>query len=78
MPTKSELADEFLRQIETRGEQLRLDRESRAIVLKSDTEQRRVSLWRLDVMIFQFLAAHAAIASVTASEVLNEVLARLG
>jgi hypothetical protein len=72
------MADAFLRDIEARGEKLGLDRNSRAIVLTSETSQRRVSLWRLDVMIFQFLVAHAALTTVTASDVLNEILSRIG
>jgi hypothetical protein len=78
MSKKSDLADAFLRDIEDRGETLKIDRESRAIVLRSESEQRRLTLWRLDLMIFQFLAAHAALASATATEVLNEVLSRIG
>jgi hypothetical protein len=39
--------------------------------------QRRVSLWRLDVMIFQFLAAHAALYSVpTEGEVVLRMTSR--
>jgi hypothetical protein len=71
------MADAFLRDIEAHGETLELERSSRAIVLKSNKNKRRVSLWRLDVMIFQFLAAHAALTTVTASDVLNEVLSRI-
>ncbi len=77
MSTKSEMADAFLRHIEAHGEKLELERTSRAIVLKSNKNKRRVSLWRLDVLIFQFLAAHAALTSVTATDVLNEVLSRI-
>jgi hypothetical protein len=77
MSTKSEMADEFLRDIEAHGEKLELERNSRAIVLKSNKSKRRVSLWRLNRMIFHFLAAHGALAMVTASDVLNEVLSRL-
>jgi hypothetical protein len=77
MSAKSEMADAFLREIEAHGEKLELERISRAIILKNSKSKRRVSLWRLDVMIFQFLAAHAALTTVTASDVLNEILSRL-
>jgi hypothetical protein len=77
MNTKSELADAFLRDIEANGEKLELERSTRSIVLKSEKTKRRVSLWRLDIMIIQFLAAHAALTTVAASDVLNEVLSRI-
>jgi hypothetical protein len=77
MPTKLELADAFLQDIEAHGEKLELERSTRSIILKSDKTKRRLSLWRLDVMIFQFLAAHAALTTVTATDVLNEILSRI-
>jgi hypothetical protein len=77
MPTKLEMADAFLQDIEAHGDKLELERSTRSIVLKGDKTKRRLSLWRLDVMIFQFLAAHAALSTVAASDVLNEVLSRI-
>jgi hypothetical protein len=77
MPTKQEFAKEFLQDLESHGEKLVYARDSQKIILQSDKEEKRVPLWRLDVMIFQFLAAHAALAHASVSEVLDEVLSTI-
>jgi hypothetical protein len=77
MPTKHDLAKEFLQELESHGERLVYARDVQKIVLKSDAEERRIPLWRLDVLIFQFLVAHAALAHTTVHEVLDEVLSAI-
>jgi hypothetical protein len=77
MSTKTDLADAFLREFEDQGEKLSFRWDSQKIVLKNDKEKKRVPLWRLDLMIFQFLAAHAALTQVSVNEVVDEVLTRI-
>ena len=77
MLDKHELATQFLKELESNGEKLLYARESQKIVLQNDKEVRRLPLWRLDTLIFQFLAAHAALAHANVSEVLDEVLSNI-
>ena len=77
MLDKHELATQFLKELESNGEKLVYARESQKIVLKSDKEVRRLPLWRLDTLIFQFLVTHAALAHANVSEVLDEVLSNI-
>jgi hypothetical protein len=77
MLDKHELATQFLKELESHGEKLLYTRESQKIVLQSEQEVRRLPLWRLDVLIFQFLVAHAALAHASVSEVLDEVLSTI-
>jgi hypothetical protein len=77
MPDKHELATQFLQELESHGEKLLYARESQNLLLQSKQEVRRLPLWRLDTLIFQFLAAHAALAHTSVSEVLDEVLSAI-
>jgi hypothetical protein len=77
MVDKHELAEQFLQELARQGEKLRYARDSQKIVLQSDKEVRRLPLWRLDILIFQFLTAHAALAHTSVSEVLDEVLSKI-
>jgi hypothetical protein len=77
MPTKTDLAGAFLKEIEDHGEKLDFAWDSQKIVLKRDQAAERVPLWRLDLMVFQFLAAHAALSQASVTEVVDEVLSRI-
>ena len=77
MPTKQELAKEFLDEIEGRGGKLSCSRDTKKIVLKSEKEVKRLSVWRLHIMIFQFLTAHAAMSYASVSEVVDAVLSSI-
>jgi hypothetical protein len=77
MPTKKELAGAFLQEIEDHGEELDFAWDSQKIVLKGKQAEQRVPLWRLDLMVFQFLVAHAALAHASVSDVVDEVLSQI-
>jgi hypothetical protein len=77
MPTKQELATEFLHEIEGQGEKLTFTRETKRIVLKSAKEAKGLSLWRLHWMILQFLTAHAALSYASVSDVVEALLSSI-
>jgi hypothetical protein len=77
MPTNKELAGAFLQEFEAHGEKLDFAWDSQKIVLKSNQTEERVPLWRLDLMVFQFLAAHAVLTQVSVADVVDEVLSRI-
>jgi hypothetical protein len=74
LPNKHHLAEEFLHELAEHGEQLSGLKGTETFVLKSKEGESRVPFWKVDVMVFRFLAAHAALAYASVSEVVEEVV----
>jgi hypothetical protein len=72
-----ELAREFLHELSDHGEELSFAGDSEKVVLKDGDCERRVPFWKIDVMVFQFLAAHSLISQVSVADVLAEVLSMI-
>jgi hypothetical protein len=73
-PSKRELAEQFINELSEQGQQLSGRKGGETIVLKSKEGEHWVHFWKLDVMVYRFMAAHAALAYASVSEVVNEVL----
>jgi hypothetical protein len=72
-----ELAKEFLHELADQGEQLAFANDSETVVLKDGACQQRVPFWKIDLMVFNFLSAHALLTQVSVSDVLAEVLSMI-
>ena len=75
-PKPEDLAKEFLHQLEDHGETL-VFADSNKVVLKEGGRVRRLPFWKIDLMVFQFLAAHSLLSQVSVSDVLSEVLSMI-
>ena len=75
-PKPDELAKEFLHQLADQGEVLALA-EPEKVVLRNGRCIKRIPFWKIDIMVFQFLAAHSLLTQVSVTDVLNEVLSMI-
>jgi hypothetical protein len=77
MPTKHDLAQEFLHELAEHGEQLSGVKGTEKFVHKSKDGESRIPFWKVDLMVFRFLAAHAALAYASVSDVVDEVVSMI-
>jgi hypothetical protein len=75
-PKPEDLAKEFLHELQDLGESLAIA-DSEKVLLKEGDRIRRLPFWKVDLMVFQFLAAHSLLSQVSVSDVLTEVLSMI-
>ena len=77
MPSKRDLAEEFLHDLAEHGEKLSGVKGTETFLLKTKDGESRVPFWKVDLMVFRYLAAHAALAYASVSEVVDEVVSKI-
>jgi hypothetical protein len=77
MPSKHDLAEEFLHELAEHGEQLKGVQGTEKFVHKSRDGEAKIPFWKVDLMVFRFLAAHAALAYASVSDVVDEVISMI-
>ena len=77
MPNKHDLAEEFLHDLAEHGEKLSGLKGTETFLHKTKDGESRVPFWKVDVMVFRYLAAHAALAYASVSEVVEEVVSMI-
>jgi hypothetical protein len=75
--TPHELAQQFLRELDERGESFLFCDRTQTLTFKKGAEESRVHLWKIDLMVSRFVKERTAFASVSITSVIEHVLAMI-
>ena len=77
MPSNHDLAEEFLNELAEHGERLSGLNGTEKFLHESKDGPSPIPFWKVDLMVFRFLAAHAALAYASVSDVVDEVISMI-
>ncbi len=76
-PTPRALAEQFLRELDERGEGFSFCTDSQVLTFRKGGETTRVHLWKIDLLVSRFVKERTAFASVSITSVIEHVLAMI-